>query len=1055
MKSVHFFFNHTTHTTHNMQMCQLLIPLLVLCVLCVTSSPRKVPSSCHGLSDGIHYILPMADASFPILRVRCQSSFTIIDPSLEPDWSAYFSSWTQYHFGVVGPTRNDKVNWAEWFLPDTTSDGTYAVSEDCHACLEPSSSSNTVDSTFPSSAYYLSALAFGCFQPVRGWPACDFDYDTYACKLCSWDDSLTQISSAPRPADMSWEEALSLNLKTGICDFEVRSPQQQVSKSFTHCVAAPKNSENNHNWKPSLGISAAKCQCWRPSDLTQQQTFTEVDHEILHTKMHDDEPSSAATETVSDSQTVEVVEREQNEFKLFQSDFAHGTYRIRTPGTYVLQEDITLDFTAPADTTSDTFSYNDPFAHSAYWPSDADEYPGAGQARDAYFLGFFAGITIECSDVILDLNHFEIAMAPTFYYQQPYFSIIELASQPFLPQQGPGFFGAEPHFASNVLIKDGTIGLSSHHGIHGNNNEHITISNVHVRHFTTHGVQLNGFADIALTDVEIGPSSERAFLNGNYGQLRLLLPTMARIATQNEGERIHFTDREHGATMREIIGTVVELMDDALMFALGEKDEIDHSAADLFVNPSGLPFGAVLYGLFLNYPSAGIFGWHVNDATSETAQLRNVHIHGLRHRGIEVVGLSEAGRVVCNGFNGPLSALELFGGEHLQILQAKQYKSDETENVDSFPQYKGSPVTDAHIAMYFWGRSDFDNWAGIPFFGDGDKMLEWATGAHPEWVREDSFGFYCNEDAMFHPSKGLLAVKISGVEGVSVDGLVIEDIQDETPMGSELCGAMDFPSHGMYHFAQQAPYQVGFSMNMLMGVTVDFSAVQMRNVRMSRMYSSTGLVYGVAAWFESDLSVDGELTIDGLSAGSELVGDLEYDDLPNKAAEACAVRLFDSDEHALSVHWDEGLAATQQCVQGMVGCVGHKHKFTHFEHVDDGVQCEGERPFELAPATMGELTERRAMQKHGRKGGSAHGSASAVMGWLKRKWKGLFARKAKVKGMSREDAGLVMPTQWLAVAMVLVTTLLMLCVTQMRLRTPRRVIRGKVSTVSERSPLMG
>ncbi len=37
---------------------------------------------------------------------------------------------------------------------------------------------------------------------------------------------------------------------------------------------------------------------------------------------------------------------------------------------------------------------------------------------------------------------------------------------------------------------------------------------------------------------------------------------------------------------------------------------------NLFINPSGLSYGAVTYGILLNYPSAGIFGWHVNDKQS-------------------------------------------------------------------------------------------------------------------------------------------------------------------------------------------------------------------------------------------------------------------------------------------------------------------------------------------------------------------------------------------------------------------------------------------------------
>ena len=44
---------------------------------------------------------------------------------------------------------------------------------------------------------------------------------------------------------------------------------------------------------------------------------------------------------------------------------------------------------------------------------------------------FFAGITIETDDVILDLNGNALKMSERFYYSQPFFSIIELVCSHF------------------------------------------------------------------------------------------------------------------------------------------------------------------------------------------------------------------------------------------------------------------------------------------------------------------------------------------------------------------------------------------------------------------------------------------------------------------------------------------------------------------------------------------------------------------------------------------------------------------------------------------------
>ena len=247
-----------------------------------------------------------------------------------------------------------------------------------------------------------------------------------------------------------------------------------------------------------------------------------------------------------------------------------------------------------------------------------------------------------------------------------------------------------------------------------------------------------------------------------------------------------------------------------------------------------------------------------------------------------------------------------------------------------YAEYVGSIISDIHIAMYYFGRDDFDNWAGIPFYGVDDRIVDWSMGNLPKYIASDAenraFGFYCNEDAMFHPAKGLLALKISGVDGVSMSDVTIENIQDETVLGSTLCGVVDEPRHGLYHFAQQIPYQIGFSMNMVMGMTIDFSNVQMKNMKISNLYSDTGLVYGFAAWFESQINVNGHLNVSHLYAGKD---EFEYDDLPNKAAEACAIRLFDDESYALNVKWNsDELDLYQSCVDGVVGCLGDHNDFT-------------------------------------------------------------------------------------------------------------------------------
>merc|ERR1719336_2185278 len=360
-----------------------------------------------------------------------------------------------------------------------------------------------------------------------------------------------------------------------------------------------------------------------------------------------------------------------------------------------------------------------------------------------------------------------------------------------IPQQGPGFFGSDPVFPSRVTIKNGVLGLSSHHAIHGNWNDDITIENVHAKNFQTHGIQLNGFTGLTVRDVEIGPSVDMAYLNGNYAHMRLILPTLKKVAEDADTQDVNtmtFRGRDFPVTMWNLMDKLVEEMDMAYAFAMYGTTFEDHpfwdEAVAMFINPSGLPMGAVLYGLFLNYPSAGIFGWHVNDQLSYDATVENVYIHDLRHKGIEVVGFQSSGRVFCNAFNGPLPANDVFGENVWNVQHTLMYTDDDPVEA----HYVGSIVSDIHIAQYFFGKDNYDYWPGIPYLGADDDLLTWSTGEEDDYITDnrDIIRFSCNEDAMFHPSKGLIAMKASGVEGLTVKNLKVENIQDETPLGSDL-----------------------------------------------------------------------------------------------------------------------------------------------------------------------------------------------------------------------------------------------------------------------------
>ena len=203
-----------------------------------------------------------------------------------------------------------------------------------------------------------------------------------------------------------------------------------------------------------------------------------------------------------------------------QADFKNGTVRITEPGLYVLTEDIVFD---PADG----------FATDASGNPEATLLGTGDYADQAYRLGFFAAITVETDGVILDLQGHTIRQSYAHYFRQRFFNVIQLATSPFIPGQGPGAVQADsddtPYkAASRCLLLNGTIGLSSHGGIHGNNNAKVMLQNLTVRDFETTGVQLNGVQTMFVDNVTIkgivcAPLASQTFsLVQHYLTLRVL-----------------------------------------------------------------------------------------------------------------------------------------------------------------------------------------------------------------------------------------------------------------------------------------------------------------------------------------------------------------------------------------------------------------------------------------------------------------------------------------------------------------------------------------------------
>lgn len=201
---------------------------------------------------------------------------------------------------------------------------------------------------------------------------------------------------------------------------------------------------------------------------------------------------------------------------------------------------------------------------------------------------------------------------------------------------------------------------------------------------------------------------------------------------------------------------------------------------------------------------------------------------------------------ICTGVNADVPEY------NAKIREWSAAVNSESDDNYIMAQYVGDLITDIHIAMYYYGIDNWDFWAGIPFYGVNGELIEWALGDNPDYLQSNGisianqgiqFKIFCNGDAMFHPAKGLLGMKISGSKDVNINNLKVYDLQDETPLGNEeYCPSHGYAvfghpgSAGIYHVFQQYPYQQGFSMDMVHAITIDFSEVVMDNVEVQRIY---------------------------------------------------------------------------------------------------------------------------------------------------------------------------------------------------------------------------
>ena len=443
---------------------------------------------------------------------------------------------------------------------------------------------------------------------------------------------------------------------------------------------------------------------------------------------------------------------ERRIIQLRQSDFNKGTIRITIPGIYVLQENIIFN----------------PNPGNDFFPTtqqiETSQYPMG--FCGAYHLGFFAAITIETNGVILDLNNFTISQSPLHTLQQRFYSHIELASSPFIPKQGPGCFSSDNSSdktktfykaAGSTLIRNGYLGKSSHHGIHGNSMKHIVLDTLNISDFEVAGIALNGTELGVLNNIIIKNVSNDIPVVSSYSQARFIRNFLLKIPAHRDSE-INIDGNI------DAYENISKNLNDQLKKA---KESIIDGIEDipkLFKNNTGLYDGNV-YGMVLNKKGVVINGF-IRERTdaigNKNIHLQDITISEIRSNPIEIIGLNsvpeEEGAYGAKMQAGPAGDIL-----HISNIQTPDGK------------YSRNALADAQILIAKYNNPK------IGTTSIHQKIVDWVeTSSNLSVVMSDNgFYFVDGADSMGHTMKGNIGLFISAGLDITGNNININNIKNK------------------------------------------------------------------------------------------------------------------------------------------------------------------------------------------------------------------------------------------------------------------------------------
>ena len=535
-----------------------------------------------------------------------------------------------------------------------------------------------------------------------------------------------------------------------------------------------------------------------------------------------------------------------NAINIYQKDFLDGTYLIDKPGYYVLRENIVFN----------------PNPNNDYRPRDDQvkyKIPG-------FVLGFFAVIAIYADGVYLDLNGFEIKASKEFTLQQRFFSIIELANAPFLYGQGPGNFSTSTSFipATNTIVRNGKLGLSSHHGIHGNMCSTILLEKLSIQEFEFVGVALNGCHSILAHKLSIKNNRQDIPVLATYSAARFAVQFAKRVLGMPQlsgnqktelSRRVNILQNEMDKTFQEIMST-------------------GKTTSALFRNESGLADGNI-YGFLVKNRGLAVDELVTPDPSvikTRNVFLRKVHLENLVCRVDEILGISQ---------KGGLGIQVDTAGAVLQIDHIR----------DENGVYKGSVLSDVQLYL---AEISLSLGVTIGKLNITSDVVEWSkSGQSIDTLIEKGYFFKTGSDSMFHLCKSSYGYRFDAIDNLVIEKCSFYKVKNFARMGC------DFKNCKMDEVSKRNGHYPGASTT---GLNLAYcSDVLIRNFRGKRIFSKDGDAIAIRAMFSSEGVRLDEVELSDIKAGTLYRGEwigksytgkkVPYtDELPNRRPQAVGIK---------------------------------------------------------------------------------------------------------------------------------------------------------------------